>query len=184
MPKQKTTKDMILAKAAELFRKQGFHNTSIGDIASDLGIFKSAMYHYFKDKEDIMIEALKRAHQDHRGDQLSILYNKSLKPRGRLAKYLKKVEEEMFAGEGGSFLGNISLETSCTNDNFRELIKDNFADWQMALKDLFREKHAPKKAGDLAIQAISDIEGGMMMTRIHKDRSYFDKAVARIKKYL
>ena len=131
-----------------------------------------------------MIEALKRAHQDNKEGQFSILYNKTLTPRARLAKYLQKVEKEMFAGEGGSFLGNVSLETSCTNDKFRELIKDNFADWQMTLKDLFREEYAPKKAGDLAIQVISDIEGGMMMTRIHKDRSYFDKAAARIKRYL
>jgi len=184
MPKQKTNKEKILAKAAEMFRKQGYHNTSIGDISSALGIFKSGIYHYFKDKEDIMIEALKSAHQDNKEYCFSILYNKSLTPRRRLQEYLKKVEEGMFAGEGGSFLGNVSLETSSTNDSFRKLIKENFDDWQMALKDLFREKHPLRKARDLAVQAVSDIEGGMMMTRIHKDKFYFDKAVARIKKYL
>lgn len=184
MPKQKTNKEEILVKAAELFRKQGYHKTSIGDIASALGIFKSGIYHYFKDKEDIMIEALKRAHKDHKEYYFSILYNKTLTPSRRLQRYLKKVEGEMFAGEGGSFLGSVSLETGVTNENFRKLIKDDFDDCQMAFKDLFREKHGPAKANDLAIQAVSDIEGGMMLAGIHKTRLFFDKAVVRIKKYL
>ena len=184
MPKQKTTKVDILARAAELFRKQGYHKTSIGDIASAMGIFKSGIYHYFKDKEDIMIEALKRAHEDNKENQFSILYNKSLTPRRRIQKYLKAMEQQMFSGEGGSFFGNVSLETCNINDNFRKLIKANFDDWQLAFKSLFREKYRPGKANDLAMQSVSDIEGGMMMAGIHKDRSYFDKAVVRIKRRL
>ena len=45
------TKDLILAKAIELFRKRGFAVTTMRDIADAAGVATGAAYYYFESKE-------------------------------------------------------------------------------------------------------------------------------------
>lgn len=44
----------ILEKAAVLFSKKGYHNTSIRDLASDLDTSLAGLYYYFETKEDLL----------------------------------------------------------------------------------------------------------------------------------
>jgi AcrR family transcriptional regulator len=49
------TRHDILEAAAALFRAQGYNETSLGDIASHVGIGRTTLYEYFADKEAILI---------------------------------------------------------------------------------------------------------------------------------
>ncbi len=51
----------VLAAAIELFNRQGYDGTSIGDIAEALGVTKSAIYHHVASKEQLLSEALDEA---------------------------------------------------------------------------------------------------------------------------
>lgn len=53
-------REEILAVAAELFATHGYHGTSLDDIAARMGVRKTALYHYVKAKEDILIEIYDR----------------------------------------------------------------------------------------------------------------------------
>jgi AcrR family transcriptional regulator len=46
----------ILHAALIAFREHGYHETSLDDIAQRLGIRKTALYHYFPDKDAILFE--------------------------------------------------------------------------------------------------------------------------------
>ncbi len=46
----------ILHAALAAFREQGFHATSLDDIAVRVGIRKTALYHYFADKDALLYE--------------------------------------------------------------------------------------------------------------------------------
>ncbi|MCL4496590.1 MAG: TetR/AcrR family transcriptional regulator [Deltaproteobacteria bacterium] len=50
------TRSQILKKSMELFVLQGYHNTSIRDIAKESKISTGAIYHYFSGKEEIAAE--------------------------------------------------------------------------------------------------------------------------------
>ncbi len=47
-------RDQILRVATELFRRQGYHSTSLEDIAGAIGFTKPALYYYFDSKEDLL----------------------------------------------------------------------------------------------------------------------------------
>ncbi len=49
-------KRLVLDAAAQLFERHGYHGTSMQDIASDVGITKSALYHYVESKEQLVYE--------------------------------------------------------------------------------------------------------------------------------
>jgi AcrR family transcriptional regulator len=51
----------VVAAAVTLFNRKGFDATSIGDLASELGVTKSAVYHHVDSKESLLAEALDSA---------------------------------------------------------------------------------------------------------------------------
>ena len=54
------TKERILAKALELFSRNGYERTNIQEIMVSLGLVKSAMYRHFHSKEEIWNTLLDR----------------------------------------------------------------------------------------------------------------------------
>jgi AcrR family transcriptional regulator len=51
----------VLRVAIELFNKQGYDATSVGDLARELGLTKSAIYHHVPSKEHLLERALDEA---------------------------------------------------------------------------------------------------------------------------
>ncbi|HYG93488.1 MAG TPA: TetR/AcrR family transcriptional regulator [Nocardioides sp.] len=48
----------VLRRAIDLFNRQGYDGTSMGDLAKELGLTKSAIYHHVPSKEHLLAEAL------------------------------------------------------------------------------------------------------------------------------
>ena len=61
MPRTKQfDRDQVLQQAMELFWEKGYHDTSVQDLISRLGINRASMYDTFGDKYQLFQEALKR----------------------------------------------------------------------------------------------------------------------------
>lgn len=54
----------ILKAAAAFFNRQGFHNTSMADVAKALGVSKPFLYYYLNDKEDLIFQCSRIATQE------------------------------------------------------------------------------------------------------------------------
>lgn len=52
------TRERILRAAAALFRRQGFNGTSMQDLAQQVGLTKSSLYHHFPSKQALLSEIL------------------------------------------------------------------------------------------------------------------------------
>ena len=48
-----------LRVAARIFNEKGYHATSLDEIAEEIGVTKTALYYYFKNKEQVLYECLK-----------------------------------------------------------------------------------------------------------------------------
>ncbi|MFJ9031016.1 TetR/AcrR family transcriptional regulator [Streptomyces sp. NPDC102274] len=59
----------VLDKATELFGEQGYDKTTLQDIATAIGISRSALYHYVSSKEQILATLM---------DELSVALNESI----------------------------------------------------------------------------------------------------------
>lgn len=53
-----STREQLVRAAARLFREQGFHGTSVAEIASAAWITKSSLYHHFESKQALLAEIL------------------------------------------------------------------------------------------------------------------------------
>jgi AcrR family transcriptional regulator len=57
--KSELRREAILRHALALFDRQGFANTSLDDIARDIGIKREAIYYYFKDRAEILLSIIR-----------------------------------------------------------------------------------------------------------------------------
>jgi TetR/AcrR family transcriptional regulator len=55
-PGYQVQREEILARAAELFARNGFQGTSMNDVAEACGVSKPALYHYVRDKYQLLAE--------------------------------------------------------------------------------------------------------------------------------
>jgi len=53
--------ETVLRRAIELFNRQGYEGASMGDLAAELGLTKSAIYHHVPSKESLLAAALDEA---------------------------------------------------------------------------------------------------------------------------
>ena len=75
-----TKREAVLKTAAQLFLEKSYGRTSMNDVAERLNITKPALYHYFDNKEDILLECYRlgvglieeilNEFADHRGNGL------------------------------------------------------------------------------------------------------------------
>jgi AcrR family transcriptional regulator len=72
----------VLRRAIELFNTQGYDATSVGDLAKELGLTKSAIYHHVPSKETLLAAAL-----DEALDNLSAAIDKAVKAGPGLSAY-------------------------------------------------------------------------------------------------
>lgn len=53
--------DRVLATASYLFNRNGIEATSLDEISARMGVTKGVLYHYLKDKEDLVLRCYERA---------------------------------------------------------------------------------------------------------------------------
>jgi len=57
-------KDFLLETAYRLFNEHGYHATGIDLILAESGVSKATLYKYFRTKDDLILEVLKRRHDE------------------------------------------------------------------------------------------------------------------------
>ena len=78
VPKQKRsieTRLKILSVGGDLILQKGYHNITADDIAKAAGLSTGIVYHYFRDKKDILIQALQMTADQLMGDVTRFYHN-------------------------------------------------------------------------------------------------------------
>jgi AcrR family transcriptional regulator len=58
--RRQETREQVLAAAARVFARNGFHATSLDAVAEEAGFSRGAVYYNFSDKEELFLELLDR----------------------------------------------------------------------------------------------------------------------------
>lgn len=169
MANQKTDKKEIIQKAGYLFRVQGYHRTSMKDIADACNLLKGSIYHYFTSKEDLARSVLIDVHL-YFNEQIFIpIYDRERPLKLRVNQYIQSVEAFFLNRKGGCIMGNFALEVLNTEEELSFSIKQYFTDWHKALGFLFKEKYDNLIALELAGEYLSRTQGAVMLYQINKD---------------
>ena len=60
----RNTQEILLQAAIDLFYKKGYSGTSIREVGTKAGVSNSLLYHYFKDKEEMLFQIISATSKD------------------------------------------------------------------------------------------------------------------------
>lgn len=86
----------LLDSALKLFLAQGYDQTTIDDLVSDVGVSKGAFYHYFASKEDLLEALAQRFAEELLVAARDLLEDPTLNAYERLSGYLEHARRTKF----------------------------------------------------------------------------------------
>ena len=110
-PRKLLVRQELLTKAAEVFELKGFAQTRIQDIAEAMDLSRSALYHYFQSKDEIL-SALVEEHTSRRAGEMAVIARDTTKlaaERLRLALH-QTILERLTGGPRLRVLDRLAVE--------------------------------------------------------------------------
>jgi|SRR5215469_879917 TetR/AcrR family transcriptional repressor of nem operon len=170
----RNSRERILTQASLLIAEKGAINTSLDDICEAASVGKSQLYHYFANKDDLILAVIGRQTAATLEKQQPLLMH--LDSWERLEQWVQlaiQLQEEQHC-IGGCLVGSLASELSDQNEQARLALVRSFDMWERYLVDGFasmqrrRELRADADPSELASVLITSLQGGVLLTQTRK----------------
>jgi TetR/AcrR family transcriptional regulator, transcriptional repressor for nem operon len=164
------TRARIVEAAANLIYAHGVEQTSLDDVMAATGVSKSQLYHYFADKDALVLDVIAlqaervlAAQEPHLGALDSL---RALRAWGQA---IIRLNEQVHMG--GCPLGSLANELANTSKNARKRLACAFGTWIDRIEhglQKMRERGELAKSADpreLAMALLSAVQGGLLLAK-------------------
>jgi AcrR family transcriptional regulator len=162
------TKERIVERSAELFRRQGFAGTGVKQIVAEASAPFGSLYHFFPGGKEQLGEEVIRWSGAIYGQLIDAFFVPGADPvaatRDFFAAAALTVRESDYAD--ACPIATVALEVSSTSEPMRLACADVFDSWIDAASDRFSEAGLPRKRSRaLAISMLASLEGAFVLAR-------------------
>ncbi|MEW6527529.1 MAG: TetR/AcrR family transcriptional regulator [Spirochaetota bacterium] len=186
-----STKQTIINHIIEHVHLNGFFETSLSDIIAITGVKKGNLYFHFKNKEELILEVLKEAHRQYQ-EYLASYTEKVSDPLQKIETMLDAVSSyhRKRKFKGGCIFGNIAMEMSDKNTDYRGFIHDVFQQWinwtatQLKTAVDNGQLSASTPVQELSHHIIAALEGGILLSKVTKNPDDLNAAIRGLKELL
>jgi TetR/AcrR family transcriptional regulator, transcriptional repressor for nem operon len=164
------TRSRIVNAAAELIYKHGVDRTSLDDVMAVGGVSKSQLYHYFADKDALVLEVIAL-----QAEHVLAAQQPHLDAMDSLAALRAWVQAILrlnaLVQMRGCPLGSLANELANTSESARKRLAGGFGTWIDRIEHglaKMRERGELAKSADpreLAIALLSAVEGGLLLSK-------------------
>lgn len=171
----------MIEAATTLFRRRGYDGVGVAALLSESGAPRGSLYFHFPGgKEQIAVEALRRASQ---------AVVEGIRRRAAATETIEAYVETACAGwarnlvasdfEKGCLVGLVGLEAASASPALKEEAARAFADWENALAEMATEKGLGAAAARCFARAfINAVQGAIVQARVRHDAGVMDDAAA------
>ncbi len=179
MATTKINDEELLDRLTDVFRTHGFEGASLSLISEATGLQRASLYHRFPGgKEEMANAVLERAGKWLEGRALAPL-NGPGKPEERVRKMAEELHAFFSGGKCSCLLDSLSF--GLEEHPIKNHVRDGMTFWVDAMAKAARESGVPsKKAKQQAQDVISRIQGSLVVARVLKDCSSFERAISEI----
>jgi len=162
------TRERIVERSAELFRRQGFAGTGVKQIVAEASAPFGSLYHFFPGGKEQLGEEVIRWSGAIYGQLLDAFYAPGADPvaatRAFFAAAAQTLRETDYAD--ACPIATVALEVSSTNEPMRKACADVFDGWVDAATERLGEAGlSRKRSRALAFSLIGALEGAFVLSR-------------------
>lgn len=174
----KISRDELLQRCANTFKRLGYHGTTMDALSTACGLTKASFYHHYPNKESLLRDVLEWTHGRLKQSLFAIAYDEALSPRERLESMGRKAQRLFQDDSIGCLMGVVAVDAAYGKVELMEPIRRFLDDWAAAFARLYAG-HAEADALRLARQLVADFEGAILVARIYGDPSYIEGVTRR-----
>jgi TetR/AcrR family transcriptional regulator, transcriptional repressor for nem operon len=187
------TRSRIIDAAADLIYEHGVDRTSLDEVMAASGVSKSQLYHYFADKDALVLEVIAR--QTERVLEAQRPHLEALDSLPALRAWRDAIVRLNRAAHGkGCPLGSLANELANDSEPARKRLAGSFAMWRDGIEQglaKMRERGGLAASADpheLALALLSAVQGGLLLAKTtHSSRPLeiaLDMAIDHIAKHM
>ena len=161
-------KDKILEVSTDLFQTRGINSTGVDTIVAVAGTTKMTLYKYFRTKEDLILEVLKKSQSDFQFWLDEKLVSNSKKPTDKIQQLFEYIEEWV-TSPGFMGMGFIKASAEFPNEEnpIHKLSSQQSREFRQYIGKLASEANI-KDADGLALQLSLLFEGAVQAEQMKR----------------
>src|SRR5215831_2428262 len=189
MSKGEQTRQRVIAEAASLFNRRGYHGSSLQDLMEATGLEKGGIYGHFSSKEELAALAFDHAWNEGleaRQQGLDDISNNVDKLKQLITNFVRRRPSI----PGGCPLLNTAVDSDDGNPLLRDHARKALRAWQERMESIIADgiKSRQMRAGvdprRLANLIISSLEGALMIARLERNDEALRDAAAHLHAYI
>lgn len=173
--KGKETRARIVAAAAKIMFDRGVARTSIEEVQREAMISASQLYHYFKEKRDLVLAVIEYQTEQVLSNQEPLLSN--LDSMEALKTWRDAIVQLQIKRQcqGGCPIGSLASELADTEIAARNVLATGFMQWEQLIRKGLRtmydrgELRADADPDGLALALLTALQGGLLLTQVRKE---------------
>lgn len=178
-----TDRGRALPALAEAFREHGYEGASLAVLSKVTGLGKGSLYNFFPGGKEEMMAAVLEDIDQWFAEAIFRPLEKSTDPAQAIAAMFDVVSTYFLSGRRVCVVGSLGLNAS--GELFANRVRQYFARWIVALAGCLEEGGvAPAQASELAEEAVSGIQGAIVLTRALGEEAAFRRIIARLQSLL
>ncbi|NKI98025.1 TetR/AcrR family transcriptional regulator [Novosphingobium sp. SG707] len=178
-----TDRESAIPALAEAFREHGFEGATLATLSKATGLGKGSLYNFFPGGKEEMMEAVLENIDGWFAKAIFSPLEHGSDPAAAVTAMFDDVTAYFRSGRRVCVVGCLGLNSS--GETFAIKVKDYFARWISALAQCLEAgKVPPAMALDLAEEAVSGIQGAIVLARALGDEASFQRIVHRLRSTL
>lgn len=174
-----TDRESALPALAEAFREHGFEGATLATLSKATGLGKGSLYNFFPGGKEEMMEAVLENIDSWFAKAIFLPLEHVSDPAEAITAMFNDVSAYFRSGRRVCVVGCLGLNSP--GERFLVKVKQYFARWISALAHCLEVGKVPLPiALDLAEEAVSGIQGAIVLARALDDEGSFQRIVRRL----
>ena len=182
-PRQTDKRERLIQTAATLVYQQGFHQTTLANIAQQAQVHLGTVYYFFKTKEAIGEALVEHYLREYRAQCQQ--WDNAPDPKARLEAFIQAMfNDEQRLVESGCRIGSLCSELNKQGGPLAQRATQVFDELLTWLAAQFRALGKGEESADLALHLLSAVEGTILLTQSFHSLEYVEREAHCLKQWI
>ena len=181
--RQTDKRERLIQTAVTLVYQQGFHQTTLADIAQQAQVPLGTVYYFFKTKEALGEALVEHYLRDYRG--LCQQWDHDPDPKARLQAFIQMMlDSGQLLAQSGCPIGTLCAELHKQDGPLAQQASRIFDELLTWLATQFRALGRGDESADLAVHLLSAVEGAALLAQSFHTPDYFAREAHQLTQWI